>query len=128
MTIEFTLPRLLPLTNQLLRMHWQKRRRLIKALAWEIRAVAPRAPAEPFERARVTVTRCSSQPPDDDGLVGGVKMLLDCLVVPTKRNPWGLGYVVDDAPAHIEQHTVHEYAPPRKGRTVVRIEACRDEQ
>ncbi|NPD67273.1 hypothetical protein HN018_06760 [Lichenicola cladoniae] len=78
-----------------------------------------RRPAEPFPFALVRVERHSCGQPDHDGLVGGVKPVLDCLTTPKQlvarkptsrarvRNPMGLGFVVDDSPDHILLEVVH---------------------
>lgn len=83
-----------------------------KALAWEIKlACVGKLPSAPFERARLTIERLSRGTPDDDGLWGGLKLLIDCLLPqgdprPAKRgsrkmvfpHPFGLGIVADDCP------------------------------
>ena len=99
--IFFTLDEPTILLNKLLRMHWAARRKRIKALAWEIRAKA-RPPGKPFQRCEIHVKRYSTgRLPDDDGLRGGLKHLLDCLVVNTKVNPHGGGYIKSDEPSCI---------------------------
>lgn len=106
-TVSFTLPEPTPLLNVLMRKHYrvrsQNKRRTAAFIAGEI---AGKMPAKPFEKARVTITRYSSGTPDDDGLKGGVKDLLDCLTTPKLlaggkvKNKFGVGLIVDDSPAH----------------------------
>ncbi len=98
--IFFTLSEPTILLNKLIRMHWTQRKRHGKELAWKVRdAVKP--PKTPLARCEVYIRRYSTSLPDWDGLYGGCKPLLDCFVVPTKRNPHGLGFIEDDNPACI---------------------------
>ena len=77
--ISFTLPRPIPLLNELLRMHWSKRRLYQRSLSAEIAALIPQALSRPpLQRATVTITRYSVGAPDQDGLTP--KSLLDCLL------------------------------------------------
>jgi hypothetical protein len=101
--IEFCLPHATLLLNTLLRMHWSERRKYQRSLSAEIAALTlARRPGEPFQWAKVTIARHSLQLPDADGLAGGMKPLLDCLLVRSTRHPDGLGFCVDDGPAHME--------------------------
>jgi len=98
--IFFTLPEPTILLNQWQRMHWAKRHRYMKTLAWKIRdAVKP--PRVPLQQCEIHIARYSTGTPDIDGLYGGVKGVLDCMVVCTARNPHGLGLIQDDSPEHI---------------------------
>ncbi len=98
--IFFTLDEPTILMNQYQRMHWAKRRRYMKTLAWKIRDAA-KPPHQPIQQCEVHIARYSTGSPDLDGLYGGVKGVLDCLIVCTTRNPHGLGFIQDDSPAHI---------------------------
>lgn len=95
-----------PTLNRSLRQHWRERLRDTRALAWEVRAALGRrgVPAVPLERARVVIERrTAGTQPDHDGLVGGIKGLLDCLLpCHEKRRPYGLGLVRDDSPQHLD--------------------------
>lgn len=96
---------LTPTLNVSLRQHWGKRQQGTRAMAWAIRVAHDGAlPAVPFERAHVRIER--RQPgntlPDHDGLVGGCKGLIDCLLpFHEKRRKFGLGFVLDDSPKHM---------------------------
>lgn len=106
-TVAFTLPEPTPLLNVLMRKHYrvrsQNKRRTAAFIVCEI---AGKKPPVPFKKARVTITRYSRGVPDDDGLKGGVKDLLDCLTTPKLlaggkiKNKFGVGLIVDDSPAH----------------------------
>lgn len=114
--IRFSLAAPTPLLNVTLRQHWQKRRRSDQGLAWAVKvaimAGKQAIPPEPFQRARVTIIRRSTGTPDRDGLIGGVKGLVDCLLhpgpvrmvkgKPRALHPNGLGIVQDDDPACME--------------------------
>lgn len=114
--IRFDLLKPTPLLNVTLRQHWQKRRQAGKGIAWDVKVALMYAkqaiPPVPFQRARVTIIRRSVGTPDRDGLVGGVKGLVDCLLHPgTPRlvrgkmrlpHPTGLGIIQDDGPAFMD--------------------------
>lgn len=81
-----------------------------KRLAWEINlALAGKLPRQPFNRAALRVARHSLGAPDYDGMVGGLKTLIDCLLPqgepyyrkgsrrPIFPHPFGLGIVADDS-------------------------------
>ena len=120
--VQFTLDKPVKLLNEILRMHWRERQRYAKHLAAQI-ALRHKGIREPMQRAAVTVTRYSVREPDHDGLIGGCKLLIDCLLVYSDKHPHGMGYLVDDSPAHMEFTARHVKAESRKAQgTTVRIE------
>ncbi len=120
--VQFTLAKPVKLLNKTLRMHWRERGRYAKALSAEI-AKAHGGIAEPMQRARVEIVRYSVKEPDQDGLLGGAKQLIDTLLVRSERHPHGLGYIVDDSPAHLVLDVRHEKAANLKSQgTTVRIQ------
>lgn len=128
--ITFTLPEQFPLLNVQQRRHFRTRGKMKISTARQIIALlGAERPAEPFQKARVTVTRYSSGSPDRDGLYGGVKDLLDCLTTPSPqangkvRNKYGIGLIVDDSPAHIELDVRAERCRRAEQRTEVVVEA-----
>ena len=75
-----------------------------------------------MQRCHIEIERHSAGLPDWDGLYGGMKGLLDCLVVPSKRNPHGLGLIRDDNPNCVLSLTARPVkAPEGEGKTVVTI-------
>lgn len=108
--IRFTLARPYPLLNRLLTMHPYQRRRYMKDISREIAAQTPQCRGmTPWPKAELTVTRYSVGEPDEDGLTP--KALIDCLI-PSRAvlmkngkfkvmHRYGLGFVVDDSPAHL---------------------------
>lgn len=104
--------------------HWQRSRGK-RDLSLEVLAAIGGSrylPRPPFERARITIVRCSSQRLDPDGLPAVAKNLLDVLCVKSNIHPTGLGVIVDDSPRHIELTVTQSTAPPSHGSTLVRIE------
>jgi hypothetical protein len=100
--IIFTLSRPTRLLNVSIRQHWTARKKYQAALSAEIASLVPDVTEPyPFERAVVTVTRHSIGTPDRDGFIGGLKPLIDCLLVRSARHPHGLGFIVDDDPEHL---------------------------
>lgn len=72
-------------------------------------------PAEPWKRARVTITRCSSSEPDSDNLYAGAKFLLDGLKAAR--------VIEDDKPSVIGMPAcVWEHAPRGAGRVRINVE------
>lgn len=119
--IEFEIPEPTPLMNVWQRMHWTARGRLTISFSWLVKAAVGRV-GEPIGQCEVEVYRYSSGTPDWDGLYGGLKPLLDCLVVRTKRNPHGLGLIEDDCPSVIKTLTARPMPAKRKeGKTRVVI-------
>lgn len=55
-------------------------------------------PEKPIEKAGLIIVRSCSGQLDWDNAYGGLKPMLDCLVVPSTRNPDGLGLILDDNP------------------------------
>jgi len=126
--IAFVLPEPTILLNPYLRTHWTKRRKLQLALAWSVRiAMAEQRqviPPTPFARAVLRIERHSVKSPDYDGMVGGFKMLIDCLLPVTPRRPWGLGVLIDDSPKFVTPDFPLPFLVRRAAerRTVVRIQ------
>lgn len=122
--IQFTLKEPFRLLNVLLRMHWRARANYNRKIAAEAgKLTAHRLGAPPLERARVLIERYSVQEPDQDGLVGGAKPVIDALLVRSSKHPHGLGFIVDDSPTHLTLDVRHVKALTLKGQgTLVRIE------
>lgn len=103
-TIELTLGHPAPLMNQWTRWHWSRKKKYMKQVAMELhiqlRQLKWKGPA--MKRCTVLITRASTGQPDWDGLFACAKAPLDCLVVASKRNPHGLGVIVDDNMACIQ--------------------------
>lgn len=149
--LEFSLMAPTPTLNELLRLkHWQRLERKL-ALSTEIRiALGQSLPAAPFARAHVRIERYSRGTPDEDGLIGGCKDLIDVLLpqgelrqqrrkatvaVPGHKNPvlvekvryhvphpGGLGIISDDRPSCLTRDVI-AIRVNRAGdqRTTVRI-------
>ena len=122
--VEFDLTTPVRSLNKLLRMHWAVRREYRRGLSTEIARQVMTATARlPFVQANVIVTRYAIQELDTDNLYGGCKDVVDCLLIRSETHPFGLGIIVDDAPAHmtLEAHSVR-VGTRREQRTHVRIE------
>lgn len=116
--IEFTLNRILPTLNSMLRMHWSERRRHQRALAWEVlAAIHGHKPPSPICPAIVYVERCCRREPDTDNMISSVKNLLDVLCLPSRTHPNGLGLIVDDAPALCTLRCACRIIPAREGQS-----------
>ena len=73
-----------------------------------------RWPSTPLDRARVTLTRCSSVEPDADNLASSFKFILDGLVM--------AGVIADDKPSVIDVDFRWERAPRGAGCVRIRVE------
>lgn len=123
--IRFTLPFALSSLNVRQRTHWAELSRERKSLAQEVMAAigGPRYfPRPPFDRARVTVVRCSAGQLDPDALVGCVKPLLDVLCMASPTHPGSLGIIEDDNPRQCELVVKQSPAERGDGATVVLVE------
>jgi hypothetical protein len=119
-TFIIDIPTRTPTNNVWLRMHWARRRKFATAMASEV-WTACRPPKLPLTRCKVLIERTSTQEPDRDNLVGGVKPLMDALQPLSKRHPYGLGFILDDSPVCVVEMDVR-HVQGRAHRTVVTIE------
>jgi hypothetical protein len=84
---------------------------------------SPIAVALPIVKSRVTIERHSAGVLDVDNLYGGVKPLLDVLKpMDPKRNPFGLGIILDDKPDNLELIVRQVKSTRAAACTVVTIE------
>jgi hypothetical protein len=80
------------------------------------RSFLPHQPAEPLQKAKVTIIRYSSRCPDFDGMVSGAKALLDGLKLAR--------IIIDDNMNVIGQPNFKwEKAPPKKGAIEITVES-----
>ena len=106
---ELWLPGFVPPTlNVSLRKHWAKRAQANREVAWLLRAAVGRRglPVKPLPRARLVIEcRRAGVMPDQDGLVGGCKGLIDCLQpFHEKKRKYGVGFIEGDDPARLDLH------------------------
>lgn len=122
-TLRFEIPEPTILLNRWQRMHHRERTRHAKRMAWVLRAALGCGGRKAFAQCHIEIERhCNPPLPDWDGLYGGLKPLLDCLVVPSQRNPHGLGIIEDDNPSCVLSLVARPMpAPPKEGKTVVTI-------
>ena len=106
---------LTPTLNVVLRRHWSRRLKDTRALAWLVRSAWRGAlPVAPIARAHVLIVRRSALGPlpDQDGLIGGAKGLIDVLQpMDEKRRPYGLGIIAGDDQARITLEVRAERVP-----------------
>lgn len=120
--VVFEIPGLTPTLNELRKMDMHTYRKSREAMAWQVRAALNRVgyfAQEPMQRAAVAIARYSTGEPDHDGLVGGIKPLVDCLVVASISHPNGLGVIVDDKPARLALTVTSERAETRADQKIV---------
>lgn len=100
--IRFSIPITLPTLNDMLRMHWAQRGRLLRRVQGMVYAALIdagwRPNMKPAQRVRIVIYRHSSREPDPDGIRSTAKLLLDVLQSPSKSSPCGLGLIADDSP------------------------------
>jgi hypothetical protein len=132
--VRFTLPYPTPLLNKTLRTHWAKLGRMKKRIAFDAKILTQgqRHPT-PFARAHVRIERHTSGSPDEDGMIGGFKALIDCLLPPGKPylskdkkwvfpHPGGLSIIADDNPAVMRLEAVAvRIKPSEQAITIVII-------
>ena len=132
MTLKTTLeiPLQSPSNNEIRGLHffeYKQLRQKWKRLLWA--AVNGRVPAT-VKKAWVVVERHCSGSLDWDNVCGGLKPILDCLVVPTKRNPDGLGFIENDNLKSMPlcPLVIQKPAPQGKGKTIIYIYEIENEQ
>lgn len=104
---DITLQMRVPTLNDMIRMHFRKRAKLLKEVAWQVRLEAGPPPTEPFKRVKVAVFRESTQEPDPDGIRATAKPILDVLQPCSKKHPVGLGWIIEDSAQCVVDLKVH---------------------
>ena len=115
----------LPLMNTSNRRHrWEATKQRAKwALLMRAALGRKRKPKRPLWHARLTFTRHSSRQGDFGNLVESFKLAQDLLMIPSQRNPKGLGIIVDDGPRFVgTPDYLWEYAPRGKGFITIVVE------
>lgn len=99
---KLEIPEETPSNNVIKGMHFQAYRTLRRL--WRFRVISAlegKRPKTPIERSAIVIVRHCAGYLDWDNALGGLKPLLDCLVIPSARNPDGLGLIKDDNPVHM---------------------------
>lgn len=117
--IDITIPLRTPTFNQLLRMHFRRRRKVLKEIAWEVRRLGGVPPPEPLARARVTIHRYTTGTLDEDGLPAVAKGILDVLQPCSLKHPLGLGWIASDGPACLELQVLVVKSEAKATRIIV---------
>lgn len=79
---------------------YRKLRQSWRTAVWA--ALNGKLPKTPMTPAFLVVHRyCPSEGLDWDNAYGGLKVMQDCLVSASPRNPDGLGLILDDSPKHM---------------------------
>lgn len=102
----FELPEATPSVNVLRDMHFHTYRRARTVWSQRVAGALKRRGFAlhrhpPLQQAALIVARHSAGQLDWDNALGGLKLLQDCLVQASARNPDGLGLVQDDSPRHM---------------------------
>lgn len=119
LTYDFAIPIRLMTLNELLRMHWNMRRKVANELAWEVRSQAL-PPAKPIRHCKITIERTSTQEPDPDGIKSCAKLLLDILQPCSLKHPLGLGFIYEDSSACIRDlHVRHVRGTAKRTRIII---------
>jgi hypothetical protein len=111
-----------PSNNTIKGMHFHAYRKLRKQ--WQAMVLAGlkgRVPSKPLQKAFLVVERECAGSLDWDNAYGGLKPLLDCLVVPSERNPDGLGVITDDSPKHMPLPPFVEQIRAQRGQGKTRV-------
>lgn len=122
---EFSFDSETPSNNVIKNMHFQIYKKLranwrakLKAQLLDLDNIAP------IEFAFLYVERhCAGGGLDWDNAYGGLKPVLDCLVLQSKRNPDGLGLITDDNPKNmpLPPFFVQSKAKKGMGKTILKI-------
>lgn len=100
-TYVVELPFLTPTPNQWQRMHFTARKRTMQQISACIAMQCPALVGLHLDKASIRITRFSSQEPDADAK-SFCKPILDALQPTSKRHPYGMGAIIDDASENVE--------------------------
>lgn len=95
--ITFELSEVTPMLNTYVRWHWRKQRQHTKDMAWLVWEAIGYTPAKPFKKCKIEIERvhkAGANTHDWDGLLGGMKGLLDAMTATHKA---GCGIIEDDS-------------------------------
>lgn len=123
---ELHLPAAVPLNNAIKSMDFHAHRKLCNGWhASVLAAIWGKVPATATTKSALKIERYSAGSLNWDNANGGLKPLLDCLVVPSSRNPEGLGLNEDDSPKSMPTAPQVFQLPAKRGAgpAVVRIYA-----
>jgi hypothetical protein len=104
-----------PSLNKVLRMHWAKKRGLLEAWRWMIKAAFGQPGACDGKR-RVKITLFHSRFFDKDNAYGACKVIFDALKAE--------GFIVDDRAEWLEATVEQEKCKHKERHTVIEIEAA----
>lgn len=121
---QLELPAETPSNNVIKGMHFQ----VYKDARWAWRMMVQAAlkgfrPEAPIEKSGLVIVRRSSGALDWDNAYGGLKPVLDCLVMRSTKNPDGLGLIRDDSPKSMPFPPLVRQvkAAPKNGTTTIYI-------
>ena len=123
---ELHLPAVTPSNNAIKGMHFHAYKKLRNRWRASVLAeIGCKMPAAPIARSALEIERYCAGNLDWDNAYGGLKPLLDCLVMPSTRNPDGLGLIEDDSPKFMPEAPRVFQLPAKRGAgyAVVRIYA-----
>lgn len=117
--IEFTIPKATPTLNLIKGMNRFTYKELRREFCWMVKAHCD-IPSEPVEYCDIIITRYGQRLLDWDNCYGGIKPLMDCLVMPTSTSPDGLGVILDDNPKIVHSLTMHQ-VKVKKGEEATKV-------
>lgn len=128
--LTLKIPLQTPSNNEIKEMHhfvYKSLRQKWKKLLWVAAGGRGRTP---IGKSWIVIERYCAGGLDWDNVYGGLKPVLDCLVVPTKRNPDGLSFVENDNPQSMPfpPLVVQRPAPRGEGKTIIHIYEILNEQ
>lgn len=94
---------------------------MLSSIAAELAIAHPQAVHKPLPRARVKITRFSSQEPDADA-IGFVKPILDAMQPVSKRHPYGVGFITNDTRDTLDLSVLWQHAPAKTGHVLIEVE------
>lgn len=119
------IPEATPSNNKIKGMHYHDYKRARHKWSWlVVEAVPIKRPA--IQKCDIKITRHGSRMLDWDNCYGGIKPLMDSLVIASKTNPCGRGVIEDDNPNIVLSLVMDQVKCKRKDeKTVIEINETR---
>lgn len=110
-SIEFKLAKPWVSPNFFNRLHFGAQARLRQSWAQEMRSQTAHLNLAPMNQVEMTAYRIAARRLDYDNLIGGLKPIIDVMKVQSKKNPHGIGLILEDRREIMDSIEAHDLKP-----------------